>query len=172
MIRELINIAQHICNLIRERTWKDLLQINNYDSYEARWKCATSTNIYGFEFVRVCEGIRGGNCKLSTARLRKMMDRGRLNRCFFTFRTRTLLRIPNLSIYRIIIYYRWYMTDKISCISCNEVEVEVKVETKWISSLYVLGTNFMREAWKRTCYANCFNLYRIWRLLFGQVSDC
>lgn len=21
-------------------------------------------------------------------------------------------------------------------------------------------------------YANCFNLYRIWRLLFGQVSDC
>ena len=23
-----------------------------------------------------------------------------------------------------------------------------------------------------TLYANCFNLYRIWRLLFGQVSDC
>ena len=65
---------------------------------------STSTNIYGFEFVRVCEGIRGGNCKLSTARLRKMMDRGRLNGCFFTFRTRTLLRIPNLPIYRIIIY--------------------------------------------------------------------
>lgn len=54
---------------------------------------STSTNIYGFEFVRVCEGIRGGNCKLSTARLRKMMDRGRLNGCFFTFRTRTLLRM-------------------------------------------------------------------------------
>lgn len=63
-----------------------------------------STNIYGFEFVRVCKGIRGGNCKLSTARLRKMMDRGRLNGCFFTFRTRTLLRIANLPIYRIIIY--------------------------------------------------------------------
>lgn len=45
---------------------------------------STSTNIYGFEFVRVCEGIRGGNCKLSTARLRKMMDRRHLNRCFFS----------------------------------------------------------------------------------------
>lgn len=32
------------------------------------------------------------------------------------------------------------MTDKISCISCNEVEVEVEVEveTRRISSLYVL----------------------------------
>lgn len=49
-----------------------------------------STNIYGFEFVRVCKGIRGGNCKLSTARLRKMMDR--VNGYFLDFEL--VVRMP------------------------------------------------------------------------------
>lgn len=55
MIHELINIAQHICNLIRERTWKDLLQINNYDSYEARWKCAVY--VYQHLWIRICSRL-------------------------------------------------------------------------------------------------------------------